>query len=1249
MVLLAVTICAVSVHFQMWSYNEALLSAPTIVLGPALRQQQRQVSSTRTRTSTYIPSETEVDQPVKEGDDNMLSTDTRTDGNEVDAGALQITRTTSPRKDSTREKHNNPVVPSRFAVFYHIDTSQAAGNHSLSVIQEQLEQVGTSYAAKQQQVQHGKLTLYYHQSHGKTHVNVDTVVQEQCAKYPSLVCRPLKDSLGADKDADDTFVVNNDLRSAKPAAQIPTLQSLYEFCQHQTDPSDVRVAYIHSSPSLVTTRRGRNRDKDSYGRQHATAAAMSQQCWEPADDKCHVCGLSFWSNWAFMFPGSQWTAQCSYVKELIPPVEFEEKSNDMVKEALLLQLREKLLMNLFPESMDRFGLGDKFAADHWIGGHPSIRPCDVSKTKSIGYWMEAEQDVASEFEFAMAPRQKDAPWDMDRKVVKKLRSDLDLRMKEYYLLAGKVFQWYTLYDKVPPGDSWVWSFFPDGDKWKAGAKEHGRNVINVLTGDSTDTSLIDTGLEGRSVADTTVSETSVDFSLDASSPPFAVFYNIYIPKDDKKTVKIKDLVHETDSQFAVEIVKEQLEQVGKSYAATSKGRLTLFYNTIGNGDVLDATRMTQLCADNGFDCRHMRHFDEGGEDKTLQRIYEFCQDQDDDFRVSYIHSKGTFHQWEDGRNDRWRRHGTAAATGEMCLNPSDDSCNVCGLQFWTNWSFFFPGNFFTAKCSYVKKLIPPESYEDRITELTKDTLLMRLKGRLSMNLFSDRIDRYGLYRYAMEAWIGGHPSIQPCDVSKTNALMYWLDNDHDTDQEFEFAMAPRQPDAPFDLDTNMEKKVRRDTEMRMKEYYFLAGKIFKWYTLYNEVPSRASWIWKWFPDGERWREGAELHGKNVVEILNGPKGYDFLEAPEDEDEEKPASHVLTSEMATTPVAPFAIFYHVYVPEDRGIEGVQNALRIVEEQLGQIGGSYAGSSQTTRTIVYYTTTGSRALDSTHFTAICENLDLDCRHTQHYDEGFEDKTIQKVHEYCQDHESHRVIYMHSKGSFHHADGDNDRWRRMMTLAVTSEMCLNPPDNSCNVCGLIFYNLWTMFLPGNFWTADCSYIKKLVRPETFEEQMTDITEKALLNRLQKKFATNLFTDRSDHFGIERYSMEHWVGSHPHIKPCDVSDKSLDLADWTQGERSAEEFKWGMAPRRKTAPIDNNPNAQTIVYGRRANRMREYYLLPGNIFKWFALYNETPPHDSWIWSWFPDGEEWRLGSTMYGQNVTDVLTQHMAAKALY
>jgi hypothetical protein len=90
-------------------------------------------------------------------------------------------------------------------------------------------------------------------------------------------------------------------------------------------------------------------------------------------------------------------------------------------------------------------------------------------------------------------------------------------------------------------------------------------------------------------------------------------------------------------------------------------------------------------------------------------------------------------------------------------------------------------------------------------------------------------------------------------------------------------------------------------------------------------------------------------------------------------------------------------------------------------------------------------------------------------------------------------------------------------------------------------------------------------------------------------------------------------------------------------------------MAPRRKVAPIDNKPEAQERVYNKRDNRMREYFLLPGNIFKWWNLYDIVPADDSWVWKWYPDGDEWRNGSTLYGRNVTDVLTKDIAEKVLY
>ena len=58
-------------------------------------------------------------------------------------------------------------------------------------------------------------------------------------------------------------------------------------------------------------------------------------------------------------------------------------------------------------------------------------------------------------------------------------------------------------------------------------------------------------------------------------------------------------------------------------------------------------------------------------------------------------------------------------------------------------------------------------------------------------------------------------------------------------------------------------------------------------------------------------------------------------------------------------------------------------------------------------------------------------------------------------------------------------------------------------------------------------------------------------------------------------------------------------------------------------------------------SKRMREYFLMAGMLFKSIQLYNETPPLDSWIYEWFPDGETWRKGVESFGTNVVHVLTK--------
>jgi hypothetical protein len=45
----------------------------------------------------------------------------------------------------------------------------------------------------------------------------------------------------------------------------------------------------------------------------------------------------------------------------------------------------------------------------------------------------------------------------------------------------------------------------------------------------------------------------------------------------------------------------------------------------------------------------------------------------------------------------------------------------------------------------------------------------------------------------------------------------------------------------------------------------------------------------------------------------------------------------------------------------------------------------------------------------------------------------------------------------------------------------------------------------------------------------------------------------------------------------------------------------------------------------------------LAGFLLKWDYIYKAIPPSDSWIWRWFPDGEQWKKGmKRMIGRNLT-------------
>jgi hypothetical protein len=137
--------------------------------------------------------------------------------------------------------------------------------------------------------------------------------------------------------------------------------------------------------------------------------------------------------------------------------------------------------------------------------------------------------------------------------------------------------------------------------------------------------------------------------------------------------------------------------------------------------------------------------------------------------------------------------------------------------------------------------------------------------------------------------------------------------------------------------------------------------------------------------------------------------------------------------------------------------------------------------------------------------------------HHLEGSEFLTLHSLWEYCQRYKDSatKVIYLHSKGSFH-PHRQNDLLRDFLTSGALSEECASLPE-SCNVCSSRMSPLPHPHTSGNMWLARCDYIAQLFNP--------------LMTSDHEVFNTN-----SSCKGWGRYLAEHWVHSHPSVKPCDL-----------------------------------------------------------------------------------------------------------------
>ena len=393
-------------------------------------------------------------------------------------------------------------------------------------------------------------------------------------------------------------------------------------------------------------------------------------------------------------------------------------------------------------------------------------------------------------------------------------------------------------------------------------------------------------------------------------------------------------------------------------------------------------------------------------------------------------------------------------------------------------------------------------------------------------------------------------------------------------------------------------------------------------------------------------------------------------------------------------SPWVVFFNMFIPPEK-TPGRSHALFTIDDQIRQISMSYATESLKAgdkTLIILYNTIGSPTDPSADVNTICQkysdrrsgggssrgvankeekgstNERLNCIHMQHYEsDTFEEVTLQRSHEYCQLHPNQSIIYVHNKGAYH-PNPKNTRWRRYMTTAVTGKHCLDSMEmigsslenesllpqseklqsrkssvnlaksklRNCNVCGLVATAIPWIHFTGNFFTAQCSYLRNLLPPELYSQKLSKLVVPTILQKKEMGELTfGNFPYDDAYIGLGRFANEHWIGSHPSVQMCDVTG-NITIIDWKKQNHPlpTNEFIWSVFPH-----PDNDELVLPNPNRKQKKRLREYYHLAGNMLKWIILYNKIPDDSSWVWKYYPDGKIWRDAYQKYGKETLDKL----------
>ena len=240
---------------------------------------------------------------------------------------------------------------------------------------------------------------------------------------------------------------------------------------------------------------------------------------------------------------------------------------------------------------------------------------------------------------------------------------------------------------------------------------------------------------------------------------FPVFYNVFTEP-------------ESDGSLTKSIVDEQMKRIRAFHQ--------VFVRSIGKPiQIENATIQIE-------NATILQHDDEDHEPQTLGLLYQHCVENPSD-TVVYLHSKGSFHAKQE--NNRLRRFLTRGALSEECAHMPDQ-CNICSSRFSPLPHPHTSGNMWVAKCVYVRKLINPIEFQQKMEDIFKDG--DSIKGIAPEVVDKIHPSAFGLGRYAAEHWINSHPSAVPCDLASDDYKYTWsYDGVPDEDFQIDLKTAPR--------------------------------------------------------------------------------------------------------------------------------------------------------------------------------------------------------------------------------------------------------------------------------------------------------------------------------------------------------------------------------------------------------------------------------------------------------------------------